>query len=271
MSGFPLIFFAMTEHDETIQCEEEGNTLLISLNNPPVNALSSGVLKALDSSLDYFLNNRYLKAAILTGAIDAVFSAGADIREIKDSSVDELYAIMTRAQHIFSRIEKASKIIIAAVNGICFGGGNELAMACDIRVASDDARFGQPEITLGLMPGWGGTQRLPRIVGKTAAMELLLTGKTISAQQAYHMGLINKVTPKNELLNEVQKIAEFFAAAPAASIQAAKKAVVQGLYMPIEEGLRLETHLFMQVAQTDDAREGINAFLQKRQPKFTGQ
>jgi enoyl-CoA hydratase/carnithine racemase len=260
----------MTERDEIIHYQEEGATVVILLNNPPVNALSSRTLEELDRAIQNFSDSRHLKAAILTSVIDSIFAAGADIRELRHSSVDKVHNIVMQAQQVFARIEGVPKVVIAAINGICFGGGNELAMACDIRVASEKARFGQPEVSLGLMPGWGGTQRLPRLVGKTAALELLLTGKSISAHEAYRLGLVNRVIPHHELLNEAFKLAESFAAAPHASIQAVKKAVTQGLSMSLEDGLELETHLFMQVAQTTDAQEGMDAFLQKRPPTFAG-
>ncbi|MHB8758314.1 MAG: enoyl-CoA hydratase/isomerase family protein, partial [Bacillota bacterium] len=173
-------------------------------------------------------------------------------------------------QKFFTDIETYPKPVIAAINGVCLGGGNELAMSCDIRVAAESARFGQPEINLGIIPGWGGTQRLPRLIGKTKAMELLLSGDMLKAPDALRVGLVNKVVPDSELLTTAKNVGRMLATKAPIAMANIKKAVFQGLDTSIEEGLDVEHRAAVECFQTEDAIEGISAFLSKRKPQFKG-
>jgi enoyl-CoA hydratase len=177
-------------------------------------------------------------------------------------------AFIERGQGVNLKIEKATKPVIAAINGFCLGGGLELAMACHMRICSDRARLGQPEINLGIIPGWGGTQRLARIIGKGKAIELILTGDMTTAQEAYRLGLVNKVVPAGAVLKEAQGLARKIVSKSKVPVAAALRAITEGLAVPIEEGLRIEADQFVGLADTDDIREGVNAFLEKRQPDF---
>jgi enoyl-CoA hydratase/carnithine racemase len=223
------------------------------------------VLNAFDS----VVNNPEVKTIIITGA-GQFFVAGADINEIAAlKSPEEAKAVVVKGQEVFSRIQASPKPVIAAINGrFCLGGGNELAMACHIRLAEDGVRFGQPEINLGIMPGWGGTQRFPRYVGKGKALELLLTGDMINAQEAKRIGLVNNVVPVGEVVKAAKDLAKKINSKGALAIAAILRAVNQGMETTLEEGLALEADEFSKLCATEDMREGVNAFLQKRQPKF---
>jgi enoyl-CoA hydratase/carnithine racemase len=182
---------------------------------------------------------------------------------------DEAYSTVRAGQELFSKIEKSPKPVIAAVNGrACLGGGNELAMACHIRIAEDSVQFGQPEIKLGIMPGWGGTQRLPRLVGKGRALEIILGGGNIKAQEAYSIGLVNKVVPVGTVIREARRWAKVLSMWGALAVSAIIQSVNEGLEMSLEEGLENEARLFSKLCETEDMREGVSAFLEKRRPKF---
>ena len=198
------------------------------------------------------------------------FVAGADIPEIKAAleRPDGLRATPEQGQALFLKIEQSTKPIIAAINGFCLGGGMELAMACHMRICSDRAQLGQPEINLGLIPGWGGTQRLSRLANKGKAIELILTGDMITAQEAYRMGLVNKVVPHEAVLKEALGLAQKVASKSKLSVTAALRAITEGLAVPIEEGLKIEAVEFGALEATEDAREGVSAFLEKRQAEF---
>jgi enoyl-CoA hydratase/carnithine racemase len=215
------------------------------------------------------LEDDVVKVIIITGAGRAVFVAGADISEfdqIRDANHAEE---LLRAGHaVFSKIETSKKPVIAAINGICLGGGLELAMACHLRVAGDRARIGQPEINLGLMPGWGGTQRLPRIVGPSKAAEMILTGDPIGAQEAHRLGLVNQVVPMREVLKETVTLAHKIAGKSAVAIGCALEAIERGRHLSLAEAMEVEIQGWHTLVESEDMREGIQAFLQKRQPQF---
>jgi enoyl-CoA hydratase len=211
-----------------------------------------------------------VRGVILTGAGDKAFIAGADISELASVTAVEAEESSSYGQEVLNLIENLGKPVIAAVNGFALGGGSETAMACTIRVASESAKFGQPEVKLGLIPGGGGTQRMPRLIGKGRALQLILSGETISAQEAYRIGLVNEVVPAADLIARAEAILkQIFVNAPLA-VKFSLEAVNKGLETSVAEGLSLEASLFGLCAGTEDKKEGTQAFLQKRAPQFQG-
>lgn len=246
--------------------EEQVWTLTIS--NPPANLLSRGVLTELNDFLDHLTQNPEPKVLVITGA-GSFFIVGADIKEIsqiKGRAEGEEAASL--GQMVFNKLQNLPIPTIAAINGHCLGGGNELAMSCSLRIASDRVRFGQPEINLGIMPGFGGTQRLPRLVGVSKALELNLTGDMVNAQTAYEMGLVNKVVPEGELMKQAMGLAKKIAEKSRPAVLRILQATREGLKGSLEEGLKLEAKLFGELCETQDMQEGLKAFLEKRRPKF---
>jgi enoyl-CoA hydratase len=211
-----------------------------------------------------------VRAVVLTGAGEKAFVAGADIKELAELTPVAGKAYAAAGQRIVDQIEQLGKPVVAAVNGYALGGGCELAMACTIRLASETAKFGQPEVKLGVIPGFGGTQRLPRLVGKGRAMELILTGATIDAAEAYRIGLVNRVVPAAALMTEARTLAQALAASAPVALRHAMEAMNRGLEMTVADGCVLEATLFGLVASTDDMREGTRAFVEKRKATFTG-
>jgi len=211
-----------------------------------------------------------VRVVVITGAGEKAFVAGADINELAEQTPASGRAHAIRGQQVFELLESLGKPTIAAINGYALGGGCELAMACTLRVAADSAKLGQPEINLGLIPGYGGTQRLARLIGAGPALELLLTGHQIGAQEALRLGLVNRVVPAAELTSEVGALAKVLAGKPPVAVRYIIDAVNNGLQMPIAEGLRYEATLFGLVASTEDMREGTRAFLEKRKAEFKG-
>jgi enoyl-CoA hydratase len=244
---------------------------LIAINRPEkLNALSVAVLAELDEAFGYVAREERIRAAILTGAGEKAFVAGADITEVATLSALEARKFALRGQRVFRKIETLSKPTVAAINGFALGGGLELAMSCCVRFASDNARLGQPEVKLGLIPGYGGTQRLPRLVGRGRALELLLSGEPITAAEALRIGLVNAVTTPAELTGFSRAwLAKVLANGPAA-LSLVLEAVDTGLQCGFSEGLRFEAAAFGVCAATEDRREGTRAFLEKRRPAFTG-
>ena len=240
----------------------------VTISNPPANLLSRAVLMEISGLLDETAKNPGVKVLILTGA-GAFFIVGADIKEIASlkSAADGKEAA-SLGQAVFNKLERLNIPTLAAINGHCLGGGNEMAMACSIRIASDRARFGQPEINLGILPGFGGTQRLSRIVGFSRALELMLTGDMINAAAALEMGLVNKVVPESEVMKQALGLAKKIAGKSRLAIERILTAAREGLKGSLEEGLKREAELFGQLCESQDMREGLNAFLEKRQPKF---
>ena len=257
---------------QAIISEQSDGVGVVTLNRPAVlNALSTALLRELDDALSALDGDPSIRSIILTGAGEKAFAAGADIAEFKQiESAVAGAAFARRGQAIVGRISRMSTPVIAAVNGFALGGGCELAMACDIRIAGENARFGQPEVNLGLVPGYGGTQRLSRLAGLGNAMYLCLSGEMIDAQTALRIGLVQKVVPLAELLTETKKLAASIAAKAPLAVQGAKRAIRDGAEASLDEGIEIEALHFGNMTATADFREGTAAFLEKRKPAFTG-
>ena len=253
---------------ETIIAEVRGKVGLITLNRPKaLNALNSKVLAELVEALGAFDGDAAIGAIVVTGS-EKAFAAGADIKEMAERGpFDE--RIQERLAYR-DQINRIGKPLIAAVSGFALGGGCELAMSCDLIIASESARFGQPEVNLGIIPGSGGTQRLTHLLGKHRAMELVLTGDAISATEAERLGLVNRVLPVELFLEEAKNIARKIAAKPVLAIKAAKEAVLKAANAPLDEGLDYERKSFYLLFASEDRREGMRAFLEKRKPDFKG-
>jgi len=256
----------------TISLERSGPIATVTLNRPTVlNALNLQMLDELSAAFAELDADDALRAVIVTGAGPKAFAAGADISELNalpNARAGEAQA--RRGQALTTAIERMRVPVIAAVNGFALGGGCEIAMACDIRIASENAKFGQPEVNLGILPGYGGTQRLTRLVGEGWAMYLCLTGEMIDAAEALRIGLVQKVTPADGLLAEAQRIAALIASKAPLAIDAAKRAIVDGAALTLADGLALEALRFGAAITTGDFREGSSAFLEKRKAEFTG-
>jgi enoyl-CoA hydratase len=256
---------------DTLLLERDGACAVLTINRPKVlNALNTQTIDELRRAILELKHDAGVRAVILTGAGEKSFVAGADINELAVQTPIEGKEHARRGQQIFDAIEQLGKPVIAAVNGFALGGGCELAMACTIRIAADGARFGQPEINLGIIPGYGGSQRLPRLVGRGIALEILLGGDMISAQRAYEIGLVNRVVPAAELMTEAKKIAHALASKAPIAVRYIIEAVHQGLEGPLGAGQFLETALFGAIASSADMKEGTKAFLEKRKAVWQG-
>lgn len=246
----------------------EDRIAVVTISNPPANALSKPVLEELEESLTVLENDPAVKVIILTGE-GRFFIAGADIKEFTQMDSEDGQAAAERGQRLFDRLETFPKPIIAAINGACLGGGLELAMACHIRLAAVEAKLGLPELNLGLIPGYGGTQRLPRLVGRGRATQMILTSQMIGGEEAYRIGLAEAVYPVDQLLEEAKKLALAISEKSAVTIKLALEAIHASTVLPVEEGLAKEAALFGQAFQTEAVKEGVSAFLEKRKPKFS--
>lgn len=259
---------------ELIKVKVEESVAILTISRPPqnkVNVLTVIAMKELEERIDEAGKDDQIRAVVITGEGPYTFIAGADIKEIaKINSKDQAVELARKGQAVFNKIENLEKPVICAVNAICLGGGMELAMACHMRIASDKAKFGQPEILLGIIPGFGGTQRLLRICGPAKACEIILTGDQISAKEALDIGLVNQVVPEGRLLKEAVGLAKKIGARPQVAVKLILKAIREGLEKDLRSGLELEANLFGEISQTQDMREGVQAFIEKRQPKFQG-
>ncbi len=255
---------------EQILINRDGGVVTITIDHPPLNVLSAQVGRELGEALDGIEDDQAASVVVLTGNGDRAFAAGADIRELQRLSGSDAEEMTHRWHRLFRRIESFRLPVIAAVNGVALGGGCELAMACDLRYASEKARFGQPEINLGLVPGWGGTQRLPRLIGRGRALELMMTGDMFDAAEAHRLGLVNRVTAPGDLMETVGELAARMAAKGGVALASIKTCVNEGLDQGLDEALALEAREFGAVSSTEDKAEGIAAFLEKRTAAFRG-
>lgn len=254
----------------SILLEQEGTVATVTVNRPDKrNALNASVRAEILEALDALRNDDQVRVVVFTGAGEQAFVAGADIREFAERTPLEQRAAMT-GRRIFDEIAAFPKPTIAVINGLAFGGGCELALACDVRVAADTARLGQPEINLGLIPGGGGTQRLPRVIGEGQAMRLILTGELIDAAEAQRIGLVDVVFPAGELRQNALELALRMAAKSPVALRMAKAAIRAAAEMPLSAGLLHETEMFLACFASEDKREGIEAFFAKRAPAFRG-
>ena len=254
---------------QMISVDREGPLAIVSLSNPPLNVLHPQMVEELASCFGGLVNDPEVQVAIITGAGDRAFCAGFDIKEfpglLAPGRAEKLAA---RLHASLGAIENLGKPTIAAVNGLALGGGMEVSMACDVRIVAADTQMGQPEIKLGLLPGAGGTQRLPRLVGAGIAKEIMFTGDPIGAEEAHRIGLANHVVPAGEALSAARKMAGRLAERPGVALRYIQQAVQRGLGATLSDGLQVEADLFAKVFQTEDAREGVEAFIAKREPKF---
>ena len=256
---------------DNLLLERDGAVAILTINRPSVlNALNTQTVDELRRAMLDLKHDASARTIIVTGAGSKSFVAGADINELAVLTPTAGREHALTGQHVFDVIENLGKPVIAAINGFALGGGCELAMACTLRIAADTAKLGQPEIALGLMPGYAGTQRLPRLVGKGRAMELLLTGAQIGAEEALRIGLVHRVVPAADLMADARQLAAQLAKSAPVALRYIINAVNKGLEMPFAEACQYEATLFGLVASTDDMREGTTAFLEKRKPDFKG-
>ncbi|HXG96835.1 MAG TPA: enoyl-CoA hydratase-related protein [Gemmatimonadales bacterium] len=256
---------------QTLLFEIRDGIAFVTINRPDkLNALNDQVMLDLAGAAERIATEGEIKGAILTGSGAKSFVAGADIGDLSRQGPFDGKARAQRGQAVLRRLETCGKPVIAAINGFALGGGCELAMACHIRIASENAKFGQPEVKLGIAPGYGGTQRLPRLVGKGIALQLILTGEMIDAQEAYRIGLVNKVVPAADLLAESEKVLRGILAMGPLAVRLSMEAIDNGLEMTLDEGLLLEANHFGLLAASEDMKEGTTAFLEKRAARFQG-
>jgi enoyl-CoA hydratase len=255
---------------EFLQYEVENQVAVVYINRPPLNPLNTKVFHELYALIDELEANRHVRAIVITGKGEKAFVAGADIHEMLDLDLAGMMEMNKISRAAFSKIENASKPVIAAINGIALGGGCELALVCDLRICSDKAKFAFPEVNLGIIPGGGGTQRLQRIVGQGVAKELLYFGEMIDAQRALDIHLVNKVVPSDQLLPAAKEWAEKLAQKPTIAMRMLKEAVNTGANVDLQSGLMVENACFGNAFATEDRKEGMRAFAEKRKPVFSG-
>ena len=256
---------------ENILVEIRDAVAVVTLNRPKVlNALNAATLKELGAAIGELSANAAVRAILLTGAGEKAFAAGADIQELAEVSAMDGHALALCGQGLFDRIENCGKPVIACINGFALGGGCELALACTLRIASETAKFGQPEVKLGIIPGYGGSQRLPRLVGKGAALKMILTGEMIPALEALRIGLVEEVVAPDQLLTRGEHIGRTIAALAPLAVEKCLEAVHAGYDLPLRQALDLEASLFGLCCATEDKAEGTKAFLEKRAAEWKG-
>jgi enoyl-CoA hydratase len=257
---------------ENIRVEKRGALATVTLDRPKVlNALNAATFAELDSAFDELASDGDVRVVLLTGAGERAFAAGADIRELAAVDASEGKAFSLRGQAVFRKIETLGKPVIACVRGFALGGGCELAMACTLRIAAEDAKFGQPEVKLGVIPGYGGSQRLPRLVGRGAALKMLLTGAIIDATEALRIGLVDEVVTASELMPRAELLADEIAAQAPLAIAETLRVVDEGLDVALDLALLREADRFGRLCDTADKAEGTGAFLEKRKPVWKGE
>ena len=253
---------------ETIILEKKERIATITLNRPPMNPLNRRMYEEIGQAAEKLNADPEVKVVIVTGAGEKTFAAGLDVKEVEGKSVTDMKDFQAFSRDASARVAAIEKPVIAAINGLCLGGGLELALCCDIRIASEGTRFGQPEITLGIIPGGGGTQRLSRLIGAARAKELFFTGNMFDAQAALEMGLVSKVVPPDKLMEETTALATTIAAMPAVALKMIKHAVDHGINMDLNSALAFEGECFMLSYTSEDGREGLRAFVEKRKPNY---
>jgi enoyl-CoA hydratase len=254
-----------------LRVEREGAIAVVTLDRPEVlHALDAVMFDELERAFAELNADAGVRVILLTGSGERAFAAGADIRALAETDATSGRAASERGQQVFLQIERSGKPVIACVNGVALGGGCELALACTFRIASERAKLGLPELKLGLIPGYGGTQRLPRLIGRSAALRLMLMGTAVDAAEALRLGLVDEVVPAGELMTRARAVAETIAAMAPLAISAAIQAVARGEGLPIEDAMKVEAQVFGELCATADKREGLAAFIEKRPAKWTG-
>ena len=275
MPGDPAMGYPMDEVNrmsyKTLRSEREGAIATVTLDRPEVlHALDAAMFNELEQVFGELANDASLRAILLTGSGERAFAAGADIRGLAETDALSGRQVSERGQQVFAKIERCGKPVIACVNGVALGGGCELALACTLRLASDKARLGLPEVKLGLVPGYGGTQRLTRLVGRGAALRMMLTGSIIDAAEALRIGLVEEVVPAAELMTRGRQLAESIAAVAPLAVAGVLEAVERGDGLPLDKGLYAEAEIFGRLCGTADKQEGLTAFLAKRAAIWQG-
>jgi len=255
---------------ETLIVEKEENIAIVKLNRPPVNSLNVQAYSDIYDAFCELENDDTVGAIVITGAGEKAFAAGLDVKEVAGKSIPDYFAFGRVSRGCLDKVAGIRKPTIAAVFGFVFGGGCELALACDLRIASSDASIGCPEVNLGIIPGSGGTQRMPRLIGIAKAKELLFSGDSVSGGEAYRIGLVNKIAAKEVLLDEAKAWAKKLAAKPRVAMSLLKHAINHGMDMDLSSALTFETDCFVQAYVSEDGREGFQAFIEKRKPTFKG-
>ena len=269
--AIPTYETLLLTYEDSIDHEPAGPIATVTLNRPTVlNALNAQLFNDLEHVFTLLAKDPAVRVILLTGAGEKAFAAGADITGLATTNAATGEALALRGQSVFALIERCGKPVIACINGFALGGGCELALACTLRLASERARLGQPEVKLGLLPGYGGTQRLPRLVGPSAALKLLITAEIIPAAEALRIGLVDEVLPPADLLPRARALALVIAAQAPLAVAACISAVREGVALPLDEALALEAHHFGALSDTRDKAEGVAAFLEKRSATFTG-
>jgi enoyl-CoA hydratase/carnithine racemase len=254
-----------------VRLEKQDSIGHIVLDRPPANSYDKAFMEELDVAIDDAGRDDGVKAILVRSANEKFFSAGADVSVFAKSGLDEQTAFVARANDAMNKFESTAKVVVAAINGHCLGGGLEMALCCDFRVAAEGSyRIGLPEVTLGLLPGTGGTQRLPRLIGRQKALDFMLRGATMPPQDALAAGIVDQVVPASDLVDKALERARTYATGPTFAIGRIKKAVVQGLGMRLDEGLKLERQLLIELFKSEDAKEGVTAFVEKRKPNYKG-
>jgi len=251
---------------ETIVLEKKGYIGVLTLNRPPANSVNLAMLEEIDRVLDDLEHDKGIRVVIITGAGEKGFSAGFDVSDAANAD-----KVGPKGQQVWTKVDRLSKPVIAAINGYAFGGGCELALACTFRLMVDSAKIGLTELNLGIIPGWGGTQRMPRVVGKTKALELILMSRRLTAAEALEIGLVDRIITPDEFMKEVFDFAATLAKRPPLAVSAVLRAVNTGLEQGLDAGTTVELEGSRQVAQSKDAIEGFTAFFEKREPAFTGE